>query len=71
MARFESPCQVISLFLSAGLVAVLLIFLINIEVKHRQETQEKQILAENDDGVGVTLTAGIRGLAGRVLEMLR
>ena len=61
----------ISLFLSAGLVAVLLIFLINIEVKHRQETQEKQILAENDDGVGLTLTAGIRGLAGRVLEMLR
>ena len=71
MARFESPCQVISLFLSAGLVAVLLIFLINIEVKHRQETQEKQILAENDDGVGLTLTAGIRGLAGRVLEMFR
>ena len=61
----------ISLFLSAGLVAVLLIFLINIEVKHRQETQEKQILAENDDGVGLTLTAGIRGLAGRVLEMFR
>ena len=61
----------ISLFLSAGLVAVLLIFLINIEVKHRQETQEKQILAENDDGLGLTLTAGIRGLAGRVLEMLR
>ena len=71
MARFESPCQVISLFLSAGLVAVLLIFLINIEVKHRQETQEKQILAENDDGVGLTLTAGIRGLAGRVLEVFR
>ena len=71
MARFESPCQVISLFLSAGVVAVILILLINVEVKHTQESQERQILAENDDGVGLTVTAGIRGLAGKVLEMFR
>ena len=71
MARFESPCQVFWLFLSAGLVALLLIFLINIEVKHRQESQESRVLAETDDGVGLTATAGIRGLAGRVLEIFR
>ena len=58
----------ISLFLSAGVVAVLLILLINVEVKHRQE---KEILAETDDGVGLTATAGIRSLAGTVMEMFR
>ena len=68
MARFESPCQVISLFLSAGVVAVILILLINIEVKHRQE---RQAWTENDDGVGLTVTAGIRGLAGKVVAMFR
>ena len=71
MARFESPWQVISLFLSAGVVAVILILLINVEVKHSQESQERRILTENDDGVGLTVTAGIRGLAGKVVEMFR
>ena len=61
----------ISLFLSAGVVAVILILLINVEVKHSQESQERRILTENDDGVGLTVTAGIRGLAGKILEMLR
>ena len=56
----------ISLFLSAGVVAVLLILLINVEVKHRQE---KEVLG--DDGVGLTATAGIRSLAGTVMEMFR
>ena len=45
-----------------------MILLINVEVKHRQE---KEILAETDDGVGLTATAGIRSLAGTVMEMFR
>ena len=66
MARFESPGQVISLFLSAGVVAVILILLINLEVKHREE---KEIVDGTEDGVGLTATAGIRSLAGKVMEM--
>ena len=66
MARFESPGQVISLFLSAGVVAVILILLINLEVKHREE---KEIVGGTEDSVGLTATAGIRSLAGKVMEM--
>ena len=66
MGRFESPCQVISLFLSAGVVAVILILLINLEVKHREE---REIFGEHDEGV--TTTAGTSSLAAKVMEMFR
>ena len=64
MARFESPCQIVSLFLTATLVAVLLIFLINAEVKHREE---KESVSDTDDGV--TVTASLREVAKKVLAV--
>ena len=66
MARFESPCQIVSLFLTATLIAVLLIFLINAEVKHREE---KENISDNDDGV--TVTTGLRVIARKVLGVFR
>ena len=35
MAKFESPCQIFGLFLGAGLVAVGVIFFLNIEAARR------------------------------------
>ena len=66
MARFESPCQIASLFLTAGVVAVVLILLINAEVKHREEREN---VSDTDDGV--TVTAGLRLVARRVMDMFR
>merc|ERR1739848_294605 len=66
MARFESPCQIVSLFLTAGVVAVILILLINAEVKHREQ---KETSVDTDDGAGITVTAGLRGVARKVMQM--
>ena len=37
MARYESPCQIIGLFVGATLVAVGVIFVLNIEATKRYE----------------------------------
>ena len=44
MARFETPCQVVSLFVTAAAVAVILILFLNAEVRHRN--QEKDVVKE-------------------------
>ena len=44
MARFETPCQVVSLFVTAAAVAVILILFLNAEVRHRNN--EKDVAKE-------------------------
>ena len=44
MARFETPCQVVSLFVTAAAVAVILILFLNAEVRHRNN--EKDVVKE-------------------------
>ena len=42
MARFETPCQIASLFTGAALVAVLIIIFLNAEVRHRSQDHDHE-----------------------------
>ena len=42
MAKFESPCQIFGLFLGAGLVAVGVIFFLNVEAAKRYGGNENE-----------------------------
>lgn len=42
MARFESPCQILTLFLLASLVAFAVIFVLNLEANKRYGKEEKE-----------------------------
>ena len=53
MARFETPCQVVSLFVTAAAVAVILILFLNAEVRHRD--LEQDVMVEDEVSAGGSL----------------
>ena len=58
MARFETPCQVISLFVTAAAVAVVLILFLNAEVRHRdhEKTEGEALLVKEEVSAGADNT---------------
>jgi len=42
MAKFETPCQIVSLFVGAAGVAFLIIVFLNAEVRHRQTSEDNE-----------------------------
>ena len=53
MAKFETPCQIVSLFVGAGVVAVLIIMFLNAEVRHRDienEMSDAPVNIEDETG---------------------
>merc|ERR1711860_12548 len=60
MARFESPLQIFGLFLCAALVAIGVIFVLNLEVDKRYENSQersarspKEMLVDNEDKISL------------------
>ena len=73
MARFETPCQVVSLFVTAAAVAVILILFLNAEVRHRNNEQDvvkEAALVEDEVSAGGSLTF-YNNLLNRVANQVR
>ena len=68
MARFETPCQIVSLFIGAAGVAVLIILFLNAEVRHRNsEHAEESVMEDDIDGLGYSFYSNI---LDRMAEMV-
>ena len=73
MARFETPCQVVSLFVTAAAVAVVLILFLNAEVRHRnneKDVTEEQAMVEDEVSAGGSLNF-YNNLLNRVANQFR
>lgn len=71
MAKFETPCQILSLFLGAACVAALLILLLTAEANKRQDTLEKSddiVVLEADD---ISPLTGIKYIWNKMRNSIR
>ena len=72
MARFETPCQVVSLFVTAAAVAVVLILFLNAEVRHRNTEKDvkEEAIVEDEVSAGGSLNF-YNNLLNRVANQFR
>ena len=72
MARFETPCQVVSLFVTAAAVAVVLILFLNAEVRHRNTEKDvkEEAMVEDEVSAGGSLNF-YNNLLSRVANQFR
>ena len=72
MARFETPCQVVSLFVTAAAVAMVLILFLNAEVRHRNTEKDvkEEAIVEDEVSAGGSLNF-YNNLLSRVANQFR